>query len=139
MKIQFVANVIPHGKQRARTTMRGGYAHSYTPRETVEFEREIGKACQIACRGVQMPENAALMIDATFYMPIPKSTPKRLRERMATERVFHTKKPDTSNILKSVEDAAIGIAYKDDAQLACVRAEKYYSERPRVEVTIRTI
>ena len=136
MTIQFTANVEPRGKQRARQVMRGGYVHSYTPRETVEFEREIGKACMIACKGVQMPENAPLYLEAIFYMPIPKSVPKWLRERMMTEQVYHTKKPDTSNILKSVEDAIIGIAYKDDAQIACECTKKVYSERPRVEVTI---
>ena len=139
MTIQFVTDIEPRGKQRARQVMQGGYVHSYTPRETVVFEREIGKACMIACRGVQMPENAPLRMDATFFMPIPKSTPKRLRERMATEQVYHTKKPDASNILKSVEDAIIGIAYKDDAQIACEYVRKVYSERPRVEVKISTI
>lgn len=139
MTIHFTANIIPHGKQRARTVMRGGYAHSYTPRETVEFEREIGKACKAACRGVQMPENAPLSLDMICYMPIPKSCSKRLRERLANEDTFHTKKPDASNILKSVEDAIIGIAYKDDAQLAWVRARKLYSENPRVVVMISTI
>ena len=139
MVIRFTANVVPHGKERARQALRGGYVHSYTPKKTVEFEQAIGMACQAACRGVKMPDNAALSMEAIFYMPIPKSTPKRLRERLATEQVFHTKKPDASNVLKSVEDAVIGIAYRDDAQLACVRAEKVYSENPRVEVTIKTI
>ena len=86
-----------------------------------------------------MPENAPLRLDAVFYMPIPKSCSKRLRERLASERVPHTKKPDASNVLKSVEDAVIGIAYKDDAQIADVRARKFYSENPRIAVTIETI
>ena len=137
--IHFTANVIPRGKQRARTVMRGRNVHSYTPKETVEFERAVAWACRSACRGAQMPENAPLSLDMIAYMPIPKSAGKRLRERLANEDTFHTKKPDASNILKSVEDAVIGIAYKDDNQLAWVRARKVYSEHPRVEVTISTI
>lgn len=140
MVIRFTANVVPHGKQRARTVMRGGYAHSYTPRETVDFERAVGMACQAACKGVQMPENAPLMVGMVFYMPIPKSTPKRLRKRMEqTENVFHTRKPDTDNCAKSILDSIRGIAYKDDNQVAVMQATKVYSANPRVKVTISTI
>ena len=137
--IHFTVNVIPRGKQRARTVLRGGSVHSYTPRETVEFERAVAWACRSACRGAQMPENAPLRLDAVFYMPIPKSANKGLRERMASERMMHTKKPDTDNMLKSVLDGCNGIAYKDDNQIAQIRATKVYSENPRVEVTISTI
>ena len=139
MTIRFTAATTPHGKQRARTTMRGGYAHSYTPKETVEFERTVAQACKAACKGVQMPPEAPLSMDLICYMPIPKSVSKRRRELMGSEHVYHTKKPDASNILKSVEDAVIGIAYKDDSQLAWVRARKVYSENPRIEVLISTI
>ena len=137
--IHFTVNVIPRGKQRARTVNNGWGVHSYTPRETVIYERKIAWACRSACRGAQMPENAPLSLDAVFYMPIPKSANKGLRERMASERMMHTKKPDTDNMLKSVLDGCNGIAYKDDNQIAQIRATKVYSENPRVEVTISTI
>lgn len=137
--IHFTANVIPRGKQRARTVNNGWGVHSYTPRETVIYERKIAWACRSACRDAQMPENAPLSLEAVFYMPIPKSANKGLRERMASERMMHTKKPDTDNMLKSVLDGCNGIAYKDDNQIAQIRATKVYSENPRVEVTISTI
>ena len=139
MTIRFIAEIIPHGKERARQAMRNGYVHSYTPKKTVEFERAIAWAYKAAYRGAQMPQDAPLSINVTSYIPIPKSAPKRLRELYASERVYHTKKPDASNILKSVEDALNGIAYSDDAQIADTRSVKFYSERPRVEVTIRTL
>ena len=139
MIIRFTVNTPPHGKQRARTVTRGGYTHSYTPRETVEFERAVAWACRSACKGLQMPENAPLRLDAVFYMPIPKSANKALRERMAGERTMHTKKPDVDNLLKSVLDGCNGIAYKDDNQIAQIRATKVYSENPRIAVTIETI
>lgn len=139
MTVRFTANVIPRGKQRARTVNNGWGVHSYTPRETVIYERKIAWACRSACRGAQMPENAPLSLEAVFYMPIPKSANKGLRERMASERMMHTKKPDTDNMLKSVLDGCNGIAYKDDNQIAQIRATKVYSENPRVEVTISTI
>lgn len=139
MTIHFTVNAVPRGKQRARTVNNGWGVHSYTPRETVIYERKIAWACRSACRGAQMPENAPLSLEAVFYMPIPKSANKGLRERMASERMMHTKKPDTDNMLKSVLDGCNGIAYKDDNQIAQIRATKVYSENPRVEVTISTI
>lgn len=137
--IRFTVNAVPRGKQRARTVNNGWGVHSYTPRETVIYERKIAWACRSACKGAQMPENAPLSLDAVFYMPIPKSANKGLRERMASERMMHTKKPDTDNMLKSVLDGCNGIAYKDDNQIAQIRAMKVYSENPRIDVTIETI
>lgn len=137
--ISFTVMGTPIGKARARTVMQNGFSHSYTPRKTVEFEQAVAQTYKNVCRGAQMPENAPLKMRAICYMPIPKSTPKRLRELMASERVYHTKKPDASNILKSIEDAIVGMAYKDDSQIADTRAIKYYSENPRVEVSIETL
>lgn len=137
MQIQFVANIEPHGKQRARTVMRGGYAHSYTPKETVEFERAIAWAYKNAAKGAQMPEGTALKADMVFYMPIPKSTGKRLAERLVGK--WHTKRGDIDNMVKSVLDGLNGVAYKDDGQVASIRARKVYGGEPRVEVTIQTL
>lgn len=135
MTISFTVYGAPVGKARARTVFNGGHAHSYTPAKTANFERQVAWACKNACKGAQMPENAPLRLDAVFYMPIPKSVGKRLRERLR----WHTKKPDLDNLCKSLIDGANGIAYRDDNQIAALRAKKVYGEEPRVEVTIQTI
>lgn len=139
MTISFTVYGVPVGKARARTTFQGGHAHGYTPKKTVDFERAIARAYINACRSAKMPKNAPLRMYAVCYMPIPKSTPKRLRELMTSERVYHTKRPDASNILKSIEDAINGLAYKDDSQIADTRAVKFYSDYPRVEVKIEVL
>ena len=89
MTIRFIAEIIPHGKERARQALRNGYVHSYTPKKTVEFERAIAWAYKAAYRGAQMPQDAPLSINVTSYIPIPKSAPKRLRELYASERTLH--------------------------------------------------
>lgn len=139
MTVRFTVDTPPRGKQRARTVNNGWGVHSYTPRETVAYERTIARVCGMALRGRMMPENAPLKVDVVFYMPIPKSANKGLRERMASERMYHTHKPDLDNMLKSVLDGCNGIAYKDDNQIAQIRATKVYSENPRIAVTIETI
>ena len=68
------------------------------------------------------------------YYGIPKSASKDTREAMLRREIRPLKKPDSSNILKAVEDALNGIAYHDDAQIVESRICRYYSEDPRVEV-----
>ena len=48
-----------------------------------------------------------------------------------------TKKPDLDNIIKAIADSLNGIAYKDDAQIVELKSKKFYSDTPRVEVTIK--
>lgn len=47
-----------------------------------------------------------------------------------------TKKPDIDNITKAILDALNKVAYKDDSAIVRFSIEKYYSDSPRVEVTI---
>jgi len=42
----------------------------------------------------------------------------------STEPRAHTKRPDLTNLIKSTEDALRGIAFKDDAQVAVLMAQK---------------
>lgn len=47
--------------------------------------------------------------------------------------------PDVDNVAKSVLDALNGVAWDDDRAVSCLLINKYYSQRPRVEVTIKEI
>ncbi|WP_334299865.1 RusA family crossover junction endodeoxyribonuclease [Anaerobutyricum hallii] len=50
-----------------------------------------------------------------------------------------TKKPDLDNVIKSILDALNKVAYHDDTQIVSLSMEKFYSDSPRVEVTINSI
>jgi Holliday junction resolvase RusA-like endonuclease len=65
-------------------------------------------------------------------MPVAKSREKFKDSLMGT---YHFYTPDTSNMVKYVEDVANGILYKDDCSIAKVIATKIYGE-PRTEFTI---
>lgn len=135
MQIRFVANVNPHGKQRARTVrLKSGITTSYTPKATVAFERAIAWACRQVAKGQQYAQYVPLEMTCWLYMPIPKGLPKVQQERL--KGCWHTRKPDGSNIIKSVEDALNGLAYHDDGQIAVSHFYKVYSDCPRVEVII---
>lgn len=136
--IQFTVMGDPVPKARARTTVQGGFAHSYTPAKTVQYERKVAAAYARAANGFKFAPESPLKMSVYIYMPIPKSAGKRLTERLAGG-VWHTKKPDASNVLKSVEDSLNGIAYKDDSQIAAEWVQKKYSDCPRVEVKIEEL
>ena len=48
-----------------------------------------------------------------------------------------TLKPDYDNIAKIIADSLNGIAYRDDAQIVDGYVRKFYSDKPRVVVTIQ--
>lgn len=48
-----------------------------------------------------------------------------------------TSAPDTTKLVRGVEDALTGIVWVDDAQIVNQSAQKRYGDKPRVEVRIR--
>ena len=60
-----------------------------------------------------------LKVDVKFYVPRPKSLPKKI--------CYATKKPDVDKLLRNILDALKGIIWTDDAQVVSVRADKHYA------------
>lgn len=78
-------------------------------------------------------EGTRYSIDVDFYFPFPKGT--SLRRQQEDAGAPHTVKPDTSNLLKAVEDAL----FLYDQAIWSVSASKRYDDGkgPRTEITIR--
>ncbi len=100
-------------KQRPRH-MRNG--HTYTPSKTREYEQTVFYEYVSQCPNVFF--NGAVMVDMHFYIPKKKSV----------KRDEPTVKPDIDNLIKSVLDGLNGCAWKDDAQVTCLCAEKSYTD-----------
>ena len=62
-----------------------------------------------------------------FGMRIPKCSQKKLMELVSSP---HSKRPDLSNLIKFVEDVALGVLYKDDSIVAEIIARKFYTLTP---------
>ena len=58
---------------------------------------------------------------------------------MMAGQIRPTKKPDADNCAKSVLDALNKIAFDDDSQIVELHVNKYYSENPRVTITLEEI
>ncbi len=133
----FIVPGEPKGKQRPRVTMRGGYATTYTPKETVSYENLV-KMCYIRQCGREMLEGPVSATISAYYS-IPQSVSKKKHRQMLTGEIKNIKKPDCDNLAKIVLDSLNGIAYHDDSQVCELSVQKLYGDIPEVIVKLETI
>ena len=122
----------PIGKRRPRFARRGKFVVTYNDQETEE-----GRFLLDARRQWKAPiMEGPVYLSLTFFMPIPKSTSKKVLSAMRKNGVRHTKKPDLDNMVKFVKDCLNGLVWKDDSQVDELTAKKIYSENPRTVIGI---
>lgn len=139
MKIQFTVWGEPVGKGRPRFSGRNGFTSTYSPKTTVEYENLVKTAYKTQCGNAKFVENVMLDMRVYAYLSIPKSASKKKKEQMRIHKLRPTKRPDMDNILKIIADGLNKLAYHDDAQIVDAMVRKFYSDRPRVEITIQSI
>jgi Holliday junction resolvase RusA-like endonuclease len=126
----------PMGKQRARVVRsKAGFPVAYTPAKTKNYETLVRELFAVKYPDFT-PLDAPIDMTICAYRSIPKSASKRDRAAMAAGEIRPTGKPDISNIIKIVEDALNGVAYRDDSLVVLVSGAKYYGARPRTEIFI---
>ena len=134
MTVKFTVLGEPRGKQRPRMTRNG---HTYTPAETVQYENLVRMEYRRQCSDYRFPDDAALDMRIMAYYAIPKSASKKKRQEMLAHRIRPLKKSDWDNGGKIIADSLNEIAYKDDVQIVDGQVRKFYSDQPRVVVTIQ--
>ena len=139
MNEHFIVRGVPVGKGRPRFSTVNGHAVAYTPEKTVNYETLVKLSYQQQCAGVKFPEGVPLSVRINAYFPIPKSTSKKKRAQMESGEIMHLKKPDCDNVAKACLDALNGIAFYDDSQVCDLTVKKFYSENPRVCITIEGV
>jgi len=134
--VTFKVDADPVGKQRARYAKRGNFVQTYTPDKTRNYESLI-KEASIEAMGSTEPLETPVTLYLYIRAPIPKSLPKKRIEACLNGLEKPIKKPDASNVLKSVEDAMNGVVYKDDSQIVNIHVSKVYSSVSGVDVCIK--
>lgn len=134
--VTFKVDADPVGKQRARYAKRGNFVQTYTPDKTRNYESLIKEAA-IEAMGSSEPLETPVTLYLYIRAPIPKSLPKKRLEACLNGLEKPIKKPDASNVLKSVEDAMNGVVYKDDSQIVNIHVSKVYSSVSGVDVCIK--
>ena len=143
-KVSFVVAGVAVGKGRSRhakirTKDGREFDMEYTPEKTRNFEQCVRLEYERQAGCEMYPKDAALAMKVTVYKPIPKSMTKKDRARVCTGELRPGKKPDISNIIKSIEDGLNGVAYMDDNQIVDQHGISFYAETPCTLVEIEEI
>lgn len=126
----FFVEGIPQTKGSTRTFMVKGKRYPVVtndnPKNTV-WARRVRREAQ-SQPGVKLVEVGPVTLDLMFFVP----RPKRVKEALSPSAT----RPDLDKMVRSVGDALEGVCYRNDAQVASVRAGKFYSDRPGVSITV---
>ena len=125
-------------RQRAFQKGVGGQpiTYSYKAGTTRTYQNWLRDAAMRAM-GDRPPLTGPLVMTMTAYMPMPKSMRKADRLLAEQELLPVTKRPDTTNLLKAIEDAFKHVVWGDDSQVSDHMLRRRYSPRPRLVVEVR--
>jgi Holliday junction resolvase RusA-like endonuclease len=81
----------------------------------------------------------AVLVDLIFYFKPPKAASKAKRKMMLDGLLRPTTIPDRTNLAKLYEDCLQGIVIKNDSQIVGGVIAKFYGEKDRTEIIVRSI
>lgn len=125
----------PVPQPRARISTRGGFGRAYTPGDHKIHAYRAAIAAAAAKAGAAPTDEAPLTIIIDFVFVRPKSHCKANGE-LNPQKALKVPRGDWDNYAKGVQDALIGIAYKDDSQIGKAIVEKSYGAEGRTTVRI---
>lgn len=122
----------PIPKKRARTFNNHGRVVTWDSQDKLKE----GCKWQLRSQYREEPVGMPVILDVTFFMPIPKSTSKVKQRAMINGTFYHMVKPDVDNLTKWIGDILNGVVIKDDSQIVEIHAKKIYSTKPGTHVRI---
>ena len=131
MRVDFTIHTAPISKQRPRLG-KGGCV--YTPSKTKVFENIVA----LSYGNRPSFDDKYIRIRLKFKFEVPKSYSKKKRLE-AIEGKIRPTKADIDNYIKAVLDGLNKKAWKDDRYIIGILAEKEYSEKSCIEVSIETV
>lgn len=136
--IKFTVPGEPVAKARPRVTIAGGRAHAYTPAKTAAYEQLVAVYAAAAMKNAPLLEHP-VRLTLGIYCKVPGSWSKKRKADALAGIERPAKKPDTSNILKGIEDGMNGIVWVDDCQVVELVCSKHYALEPYVSVTVTSV
>ncbi|MCM3598678.1 RusA family crossover junction endodeoxyribonuclease [Metabacillus idriensis] len=135
--IQFTVygEAIAQGRPRASTIH--GKVQMYDPEKSRDFKKYV-KLVASQHRPATLLQGA-LTLKVVIFKPTLKSFSKK--KAIAAERgeLRPVTKPDVDNYVKAVKDACNKVLWHDDSQVVGLHISKYYSENPRIEITVESL
>lgn len=126
----------PKPKQRPRAISRGKFVTIYTPKETKNFETDIGKLYKE--QNGEHFGNKLLKATVIFAFKPPKSCSNRLKDKLLFTP-YEKQKGDLDNLLKALFDGLNKIAYDDDVQVCEINAKKIYDREDYIDIILEEL
>jgi len=135
-----LAHIVVHGEPvQAGRPRFNSYTHTaHDPRKSRVYKEMVSGAADLQYNG-PLIEGKAIAVKIAIYRSIQKSVSHKEHDRRATGEHRPIVKPDTSNYVKLIEDALTDVIWKDDNLIVSLTADKYYSDDPRIEVTVTDV
>lgn len=130
----------PAGSKRAFVNRRTGRAHVVdAAKGSAPWKQEVAGAALKACGGVPVLLEGPLILDVRFYLRRPRGhfrTGRNAHLLRDAAPGYPTTKPDTTKLLRAVEDGLTGAVWRDDSQVVYTIASKHYGAPERCEVRV---
>lgn len=124
IKIEVEGDPIP--LQRPRGTRKGFYDPQHIAKKNFAW---TVKAELIKQEYKEKPVTSGVKTVFNFEFQIPQSWSKKKKAALINKP--HTQKPDTSNLVKFVEDSLNEILWQDDCYISKIEASKRWAEKPK--------
>ena len=135
--IQFTIMTEPVAQGRPRASTVHGKVRMYDPKKSRDFKRYVSAiAAKLAPASLL---EGPLQLEVKVYKPSLKSFSKKKALAAEEGLLRPTTKPDVDNYVKGVKDALNKVIWHDDSQVVDLKVSKWYSEKPRVEVTVKEL
>lgn len=120
----------PQGSKRAFVSKKGRAVMLEDAGDVYDWRRTVAWS---ATQQIPSAERSPLIdgpcrLELVIYRPRPKSTKRSMR--------WPWTKPDTSKLLRAIEDALTSVLYRDDALIVDTRVRKLFGEPARAEVVV---
>ena len=126
----------PVAKGRGRVgRLANGRPTVFTPAQTRSYEDRLRGAAVQAMRGRDLLYGA-VEVTLEVRLPVPESWLSSTKRLALAGEVWPTKRPDLDNYIKTL-DALNGVVWRDDSAVVRIVANKVYSERPALAITVR--
>lgn len=128
----------PAGSKTVGFTKSGAHFVRDSAKGSAQWKRTVAqKAGEVMEGGDLLAGPLALTV--TFHVPRPKGhygTGRNAGSVRSSAPEYPTTRPDTTKLLRAIEDALTGIVWRDDAQVVVQTARKLYGSPARVEITV---
>ncbi len=114
----------------------GGVRHVITDtnKKSAPWMKVVAETARDAMKGIGLLDGP-LLLKVAFFFARPKGHIGK-RGLKPSAPVHHTVKPDTTKLVRGLEDALKGIVWRDDSQVVEQTATKEYGEYDHSVVTI---